>query len=663
MDDVDNRHPELAYLSFFMPLFDRSLESHIAGRLNEAEAGYRSVLAQNPRHADALHLLGLILRDHGVLTEAESSIRQAIAVDEQARFVGSLGSVLLDEGCTVEAEAMFRRAIELDARAPAAYYNLAVLLLDATRAGEAEAALRQVFALDARFPGAHRNAGRAMFMLARLDEAEAFFRGALERDSADARAMSGLAAVLAHEERLDDAKAACEAAIRMAPHFFDAHLNLGAVLLRLDRLDEAEAVLRHALSLDGQQASGHFNLGTVLMGANRSEEAQASLQRALELDPSYVEAWLNLGRVLEGLQRLDDAESAYRSGLAARPADPDLQANLALVLLAKGQFAEGWRLYESRFAARHGGPLAWDSGFASPQWRGEALRGKSLVVVAEQGFGDTLQFCRYLPLLKAKGLKHLTVVCERPLSRLIEEIEEVDACITRADASGLRAHDYWCFMMSLPLRFNTALDSIPALVPYLRAPDGLADAWKTRLPGASPKVGLVWAGERRRDIKNADAVDKRRSIHARQFLPLLQVPGVSFVSLQLGATTRPQIEAIPAEIRPFDPMSDVTDFADTAAIIENLDLVIAVDTSTAHLAGALNKPVWMLSRFDQCWRWMTERDDTPWYPSMRLFRQTEPGEWESVIARAAHELRAFVESATKLDRATAARRPARKSRK
>ena len=626
-----------------MSPFDRSLSAHIAGRLQEAEAGYRAVLADHPRHADALHLLGLIRRDHGALQEAEGLIRQAIALDEQARFVGSLGSVLLDRGRKSEAEASFLRAIELDARDPAAHYNLGILLLDLARANEAETALRHVLSLDPRFPGAHRNLGRATHALGRHDEAEVFFRRAIEADPADARAYTGLAATLALADRLDDALAACEAAIRIDPVLFDAHLNHGAVLLRLARLDEAETASRRALSLEGDHALAHYNLGTVLMEGGRLADAQASLRHALELDPNHVEACLNLARVHQRTMRLDDAEAVYRQGLTLRPDDPDLQANLALVLLAKGQYAEGWSLYESRFAVRHAGPNAWDPGWAFPRWNGESLRGKSLVVVSEQGHGDTLHFCRYLPLLKAQGLKHLTVVCKPALSRLIEGIEEVDACIGSEDARTVPAHDYWCFMMSLPHRFNTTLDSIPALVPYLRPPAGLADAWKKRLPAAAPKVGLVWAGEVRPGMRAAHAVDRRRSIHARQLLPLLRVPGVTFVSLQLGATTRPQIETLPAESRPLDPMDDVTDFADTAAIIEHLDLVIAVDTSTAHLAGALNRPVWVLSRFDQCWRWLTGRDDTPWYPSMRLFRQTRDGDWDSVIARVAEELKRFAQ--------------------
>ncbi|BBU33016.1 hypothetical protein BTHE68_67500 (plasmid) [Burkholderia sp. THE68] len=646
-----------------MSLFDSTLEAHRAGRTQEAESGYRAVLAENPRHADSLHLLGLICRESGALDKAEDLIRQAVALDEQALYAASLGSVLREQGRKQQAESIFLRAIELDALDPAAHYNLAIVLLDLGRAGEAETALRHVLTLDARFPGVHRNLGRAMHMLERYEDAHAFYRHAIELDPADIRAHSARAAALTLAGRLDEANAACDEAVRLDPAYGEAHLNRGAVLLGQDRLEEAEAALRTALSLDAHRAPAHYNLGTTLMEAGRLAEAEASLRRALDLDPAFVDAWHNLGRVLHRLKRMDEAESAYRSGLRLRPSDPDLEANLALVLLAKGQLAEGWMLYESRFSMRRADTHQREPGLAYPQWKGETLQGKSIVILSEQGLGDTLQFCRYLPLLKAKGVKRLTVVCEPALARLVEGIEEVDACIRSSDLHGLPKQDFWCFMMSLPLRFHTTLETVPALVPYLHAPASLVETWKMRLPSARPRIGLVWAGESRSGVKLAAAVDRRRSIHARQLVPLLQVPGATFVSLQLGATTRPQISEIPETLRPFDPMSDVTDFADTAAIIENLDLVIAVDTSTAHLAGALNRPVWVLSRFDQCWRWLTGRDDTPWYPSMRLFRQTQAGDWDRVIGRIADELKAFVAPAAKPKHKETVGRPARKKRK
>jgi Glycosyltransferase family 9 (heptosyltransferase) len=274
-----------------------------------------------------------------------------------------------------------------------------------------------------------------------------------------------------------------------------------------------------------------------------------------------------------------------------------------------------------------------------PEWRCESLDGKTMVVVSEQGFGDSLQFCRYLPLLKRQGLKRLNLVCPSALVTLMETVDGVDACVTSSRSLDIPAHDCSCFMMSLPLRFHTTVDTIPAAVPYLRAPADRLPTWRERLPSEGFKVGLVWAGNPRPDMPGANAVDRRRSLDARAFLPLLAIPGLTFISLQLGDATRPQLDSIPRDIRPLDPMGDVRDFADTAAIIECLDLVISVDTSTAHVAGALNKPVWILSRYDACWRWLRERDDSPWYPSVRLFRQSTPGHWGDAIERVAVALK------------------------
>ncbi|WP_118183355.1 hypothetical protein [Paraburkholderia phosphatilytica] len=204
----------------------------------------------------------------------------------------------------------------------------------------------------------------------------------------------------------------------------------------------------------------------------------------------------------------------------------------------------------------------------------------------------------------------------------------------------LPPHDYWCLLTSLPLRFATTAETIPASVPYLHAPPALLEHWRTRLPDDGSKVGLGWASDPRPDQLDSHAIDRRRSLHASAFLPLLPIPGVTFVSLQKGDTTRPQIAELPPALRPFDLMGEVRDFADTAAIINSLDLAIAADTSVAHLAGGLGRPVWILSRFDGRWRWLRDRDDSPWYPTARLFRQTQPGHWDDVIQRIAQALQA-----------------------
>jgi hypothetical protein len=328
---------------------------------------------------------------------------------------------------------------------------------------------------------------------------------------------------------------------------------------------------------------------------------------------------------------VEEAIAAYRQALRLNPDSVAAKTNLAHTLLAAGAYRDGWSMYESRHDATLGTHFTKAPQVSWPMWNGEPLAGKSLIVWPEQGYGDILQFCRYAPMLKALGLRTLSIASPPTLERLFERLVGVDIVYSLNGEGTIPQHDYWCFVMSLPHRFGTTVETIPASMPYLRPPTDLVLLWRDRLPAGRLRVGLVWAGDPRLHTPASNAMDQRRSVPAESFISILQVPGVIFVSLQKGAIAQQQIEKLPLDLRPFDPMNTVEDFADTAAIIESLDLVIAVDTSVAHLAGALNKPVWVLSRYGGCWRWLRERDDSPWYPSMRLFRQRELGKWGPVI--------------------------------
>ncbi|MEM5382271.1 tetratricopeptide repeat protein [Paraburkholderia phymatum] len=509
----------------------------------------------------------------------------------------------------------------------------------------------------------------------RFDEALALIEPLLHVQPVDAQVLNLAAACHLSIGRLHDAQTYWRRAIDTRPDYCDAHNNLGVVLKELGRLTEAEACYRQALSIAPDHAGAHVNLGRLFAQLGRPDEAESSYLRALELQPRDGDTYVNLGVLYQDQMRLPEAEAAYRNALAAAPHEvkahfnlgvvlkmqrrfaeaeasyrqalalrPDyfeVKINLAHLLLTVGRLEEGWALFEARYDP------AWPQRKIAPppvdfpMWRGEPLAGKSLLVWPEQGHGDSLQFCRYLPLLKAQGLAKLSIACSPVLQSLFESIEGVDECIPLDGDHAIPAHDYVCLTMSLPHRLHTTLASIPGATPYLRVPSSRAEKWKGRLPAGKFKVGLVWAGDPRPDQPANSAVDRRRSLHARAYLPLLCLPGITFVSLQKGASTQPQIDTLPAELRPFDPMHDVHDFADTAAIVEQLDLVITVDTSIAHLAGALDKPVWILSRYDGCWRWLHDRDDTSWYPRARLFRQTRLGEWDDVITRLTCALQAF----------------------
>jgi hypothetical protein len=333
---------------------------------------------------------------------------------------------------------------------------------------------------------------------------------------------------------------------------------------------------------------------------------------------------------LKELGQLDEAAACYRKVLALEPQHPEAHCNLGIVLLAQGQLAEGWTEHEWRWQTPQ--LIAARRDFAQPQWRGEPALGSTLLIQAEQGFGDTIQFCRYAKLAAARGLR-VTLEVQPSLVRLLLGMQGVDRVIGRGEA--LPAFDLHCPMLSLPSALGLTLMNLPGFEPYLHADPAQVAAWSMRLPkmiGAAPRIGLAWAGNPRSHSRGLAAVDRRRSLSPRRLAPLFKVRGLHFFSLQKGGPLAP------VEFQLTDVMEEMQDFADTAALIANLDLVISVDTAVAHLAAALGKPVWLLDRFDACWRWFTGRRDSPWYPSLRIYRQPQSGDWETVLTEVTRDL-------------------------
>ncbi|MBN8900549.1 MAG: tetratricopeptide repeat protein, partial [Rhodospirillales bacterium] len=341
----------------------------------------------------------------------------------------------------------------------------------------------------------------------------------------------------------------------------------------------------------------------------------------------------NLGLLLQELGQLDEAEAVCRAALDQDPDRIEARVNLALLLLARGDYVEGWRAYESRLLL----PGAQTRRFLQPQWTGATPPdGRTILLHAEQGFGDTLQFCRYAPLLAAAGAR---VLLEVPpaLVRLAKTLTGVAAVVTAGDP--LPPFDLHCPLMSLPVAFGTTLDSIPHSLPYLQADPVQEADWRQALaqvPGR--RIGLVWAGSARLDHPHAAALDRRRSVSLAALAPLAAIPACSFISLQLGvAAAQPS----PPGMQLHDPTTHLHDFADTAAVIAALDAVVSVDSAVAHLAGAMGKPVFLLNRFDTCWRWLHGRDDSPWYPTLRQFRQPARHDWATPITQLAQALADF----------------------
>jgi len=434
--------------------------------------------------------------------------------------------------------------------------------------------------------------------------------------------------------RLTDAVTCYRASIKLSPDAAMALNNLGATLRDMGRPDEAEDSCRAALRLKPDYGDALNNLGTALADLGRFQEAADSYQASLKLTPKSVEVLNNIGNVLTHLGDLDGAIAAYETALEVMPNSIDVHHNLSMTLLRAGRFEEGWKEYEWRWRSRQLAPVRRK--FAQPQWEGEPLGDRLLLVHAEQGFGDTIQFCRYASRIAGR----VVVEVQPELARLLKNLPGVEV-IPRGHP--LPKFDVHCPLMSLPGLVEPTPDPANHADPYIFAEPNQVEVWRARLaPLKGLRVGLVWAGGARPDQPTLEAVNRRRSMTLAMLAPLAAVSGVSFVSLQKGAPAV-DLEAAPDGLVVHDFTAELNDFADTAGLIANLDLVISVDTSVAHLSAALGKPVWMANRFDSCWRWLRDRRSSPWYPTLTQFCQPEPGDWCSVAMDLAKALQQAVE--------------------
>ncbi|MTJ82604.1 MAG: tetratricopeptide repeat protein [Telmatospirillum sp.] len=675
------------------------------GRLAEAEAAFRKTLVMRALDPQALFHLAVTLERGDRAPEAEKAYRDALAQkgDFIEALLG-LGSLLVDLHRPAEAIPSFRAALSLSGGQPLAQYNLGIALRDLGRFEEAAQCFRAALAADPGFAEAKTNLGIALCELGSLTEAIAALDSALALRPGDARAFSNLGVVLARAGRLSEALAAHREAIARAPASFEVHLNLGLTLQAMDRPDMAASAFASALALRpaapqvldalarirldqgepvtaetlafrairvapdfaaawigiagirlalSDEAFGVFasrqaviccpnsadawsTLGHALYRRGRFGEARTAVARGVALRPRLAAAHNNLGVVLQADGRVDEAVAAYGTALEIRADHPPARYNLGTALLQRGDWAQGWTDYEWRW--KGGAPGLTPRTMAAPLWQGEALSGRTLLVHAEQGLGDTLQFVRFLAPLVGQGAS-VTLECPEPLMRLLSTLEVPVTLI--AAGTPLPRTDFHLPLMSLPHRLGITLETLPPTGPYLSVPPAAREAWADRLASLTgPRIGLAWAGNSRIDDPAAHAIDRRRSVSLAQFIPLLRRDDISVVSLQSGVPALER-EQLPDGSRLIDPMGEVRDFADTAALVERLDLVITVDTAVAHLAGAMAKPVWVLSRYDGCWRWLMNRDDSPWYPTLRLFRQRTPGDWTDVVGRILSALAVF----------------------
>ncbi|HEV3426527.1 MAG TPA: tetratricopeptide repeat-containing glycosyltransferase family protein [Paraburkholderia sp.] len=473
------------------------------------------------------------------------------------------------------------------------------------------------------------------------EAALAFIERVLQHDlrNCDALHLCGLIALAQHD--IAQAENWFMQAVNVKPHPI-YYNSLCVAQTRMSAFARAAASARAGLAMHGEcspadTATLLYNLGIALQADDRLQEAVAVYRLALSLNPLHSEARNNLSTCLNAFGDLNGAIDELREAITLNPGNFAAHSNLGHSLLAAGCFSEGWRYYEHRWAVYDAGDGA--IGIEPPdlpigRWLGQApAAGDRLLVLNEQGLGDTLQFCRYL-LIAASRFAEVGFVCPPPLRRLLTDSlcsRNPNLTLLHEMPADVQQWDWYCPLLSLPMAFDTQLDSIPATLPYLYANSHASRQWETRIAtlqsGKLPRIGVVWAGGH-----SGTVVDRRRSVPVEALASLLEWPHAHWFSLQKAESEDKQLPD-PQRLKVIDWMDEVEDFADTAALVDTLDLVISVDTSVAHLAAAMGKPVWLLNRFAGCWRWLRERDGSPWYPGMRIFTQRERGDWPEVLQR------------------------------
>jgi Tfp pilus assembly protein PilF len=479
----------------------------------------------------------------------------------------------------------------------------------------------------------HNNLARAYHALQRYSEAAVSCRRALELQPDWAETHNNLGLALKEQGKLDEATACFRRAIRLKPSLAEAHNSLGNALTDQRKLAEAIVSYRLALGLKPDFAEAYNNLGNPLIELGELEEAAICLQRALELKPDYPDTLSNLGLVLKEQGKVDEALALHRRAIELNPDFAPGHYNLGLILLLRGEWEEGWRQYERRLDC-----LIAPRKFSRPRWNGERTEGQTILIYHEQGLGDTLQFARYVPLVRHHaGAARVILETQPPLARLLAQNSGWDAEIVSGlnmEESDLPPFDYQIPLLSLPLALRR-FEPLPIAHSVIQADPNLRRLWRERLgAGEAIRVGLAWAGN------PAHKLDRLRSIPPESLLPLLQIPGFQFYSLQVGLEAERSHPL--KEVGLIDLTEHLTDFAETAALAAELDLILSVDTASAHLAGAMGRPVWTLLPFQAEWRWGMSGETTPWYPTMRLFRQPAFGDWGAVVQRVAAELGRFV---------------------
>ncbi len=686
-------------MSELKKLIENAVKYHQSGHLDQAQNLYRSILKSDPGNAFVLHSLGLLAYQKGQCNEALELTTHAVTANARcAEFHNTLGVIYESLDQPDRALQSYHRAIALKPDYAEAYNNIAVALESCSKTQQAIESCEKAITLKPQYAQAHYTMGYILQMQRRFaeavdcykkainfkpqyveahnhlaialteqhlyDQAHEYYTRALELapDYAEVhnnlgilyklRGESGnaiscykralglepdfteayynLANVQKDQELYDESMANCEKAISLNPDYAEAYNVLGIILAEKGRNTEAIDKYRHAIQLKPNEAEFYNNLGIALNNEIRFEEARSCYRRALEIEPDFAQVYYNLANLQKEQGNCDQAIQNFKRAVSLKPDYPDAHWNLSLAYLLNGEYTKGWETYKWR----RDPDLKIITDFHSsgkPRWDGSSFKGKTLFVHFEQGIGDNIQFIRYLPMVKTRGG---TVVFETfgSLAGLFMGLPYIDRLVGFSpDRKAPLDFDCYTSLLELPNIFGTTVETIPDNVPYLYADPVKAKYWRNRLHGQEFKVGIVWAGS------PEHGNDHNRSCTLEHFLPLTQIAGIRIYSLQKGPATR-QLQEFANQATITDIATEFEDFSDTAAAVQNLDLVISVDTSVLHLAGAMGKPTWALIPFAAEWRWMLQRNDSPWYPTMKLFRQNKWGDWPGVLDSIAENL-------------------------
>ena len=601
------------------------------GKLDQAELHYSAILKAQPKHFEAKHMLGILRFQQGRNAEAVELIDEALMVQpDDASALSNLGIVLRKLGRIEEAVMSFDRALSISPDFAEALFNRGNALRDLKRLEDALASYDKALNLKPDYAEAHNNRGLVLVDLKRPEDALASYDKALSLKPKSAEALNNRGNALLDLKLPEKALASYNKALSLCPSYVEALIGRGIALRALRRSEDALASYDMALSLEAGSADALNNRGNALRDLMRPEDALANYGKALKIEPKFAGALVGQGNALVDLKRPEDALASYDKALNLTPDSAEALFNRGLTLLMMGEFAKGWAGYEYRWHRKAASPRKfWSSGRS---WYGEDIRGKSIVVYEEQGLGDIIQFSRYLSLLSLLGAD-VTFLLRRNMHRLLQPLAPSIRLVDSIPNG--KNFDFQCALGSLPGSFKTTLNTVPADIPYLIPEAQLVAKWQKHIGEHGFKVGICWQGN------PTSAVEIGRSVPLRWFYAVAAVPGVRLISLQKYHGLD-QLADLPIEMTIETPGKDFDEgpdaFIDTAAVMSTLDLIITSDTSVAHLAGALGRPVWLVLKLVPDWRWLLNRADSPWYPTMTLYRQNRRDDWATVFDRIATDI-------------------------